>query len=131
MALEVLFQSTGEQLVQSFYGAPAFSSLATADVSEAHMFTATAFLDSMYGDNQSERSMMRAQTPMLVSFKNLCLPVSYPYIYLTFLCRYFLLENLVMLYIHHSSLLSLPAPVGGIYSIRPVTGVLSGLSKSM
>ncbi|KAF2241616.1 kinesin family protein-like protein [Trematosphaeria pertusa] len=64
MALEVLFQSTGEQLVQSFYGAPAFSSLAVADVSEAHMFTATAFLDTMYGDNQSERFPSRAQTPM-------------------------------------------------------------------
>ncbi|KAF1959584.1 P-loop containing nucleoside triphosphate hydrolase protein [Byssothecium circinans] len=63
MALEVLFQSTGEQLVQSFYGAPAFSSLAAADVSEANMFTATAFLDSMYGDNQSER-YSRANTPL-------------------------------------------------------------------
>ncbi|KAF2019640.1 kinesin family protein-like protein [Aaosphaeria arxii CBS 175.79] len=64
MALDVLFQSTGDQLVQSFYGAPAFSSLAAADVSEANMFTATAFLDSLYGDNQSERFPSRAQTPM-------------------------------------------------------------------
>jgi hypothetical protein len=67
MALDVLFQSLGEQLVQSFYGAPAFSSLAAADVSEANMFTATAFLDAMYGDNQSERFPSRAQTPMPVS----------------------------------------------------------------
>lgn len=67
MALDVLFQSTGEQLVQSFYGAPAFTSLAAADVSEAHMFTATAFLDSMYGDNQSEARFSRAQTPIAVS----------------------------------------------------------------
>jgi len=67
MALDVLFQNTGEQLVQSLYGAPAFSSLAAADVSEAHMYTATAFLDSMYGDNQSERFPSRAQTPMPVS----------------------------------------------------------------
>ncbi|KAF2712249.1 kinesin [Pleomassaria siparia CBS 279.74] len=64
MAMDILFQSTGTQLVQSFYGAPAFSSLAAADASEAHMFTATAFLDSMYGDNQSERFPSRAQTPM-------------------------------------------------------------------
>ncbi|KAH7138928.1 kinesin [Dendryphion nanum] len=64
MALDVLFQNVGDRLVQSFYGAPAFSSLAAADVSEAHMFTATAFLDSMYGDNQSERFPSRAQTPM-------------------------------------------------------------------
>ncbi|KAF2735080.1 kinesin [Polyplosphaeria fusca] len=64
MTLDVLFKSTSTQLVQSFYGAPAFSSLAAADVSEAHMFTATAYLDSLYGDNQSERYPSRAQTPM-------------------------------------------------------------------
>jgi hypothetical protein len=68
MSLDVLFQSCEERLVQSFYGAPAFSSLAAADVAEAHMYTATAFLDSLYGDNQSERFPSRAQTPMPVSF---------------------------------------------------------------
>jgi hypothetical protein len=68
MALDVVYQTCEEQLVQSFYGAPAFSSLATADVSEAQMFTATAYLDSLYGDNQSERfPSSRAQTPMQVS----------------------------------------------------------------
>ncbi|ORY17779.1 kinesin [Clohesyomyces aquaticus] len=64
MALDVLFRSTGNHLVQSFYGAPSFTSLLHADVSEAHLLTATAFLDSMYGDNQSERFPSRAQTPM-------------------------------------------------------------------
>jgi hypothetical protein len=64
MSLDVLFQSCEEHLVQSFYGAPAFSSLAVADVSESHMYTATAFLDTMYGDNQSERFPSRAQTPV-------------------------------------------------------------------
>ncbi|KAH7401048.1 P-loop containing nucleoside triphosphate hydrolase protein [Phaeosphaeria sp. MPI-PUGE-AT-0046c] len=64
MSLDVLFQSCEERLVQSFYGAPAFSSLAAADVAEAHMYTASAFLDSLYGDNQSERFPSRAQTPM-------------------------------------------------------------------
>jgi hypothetical protein len=68
MSLEVLFQSIGDRLVQSFYGAPAFSSIVAADVSEANMFTATAFLDSLYGDNQSERYPSRAQTPMPVGF---------------------------------------------------------------
>ncbi|KAJ4382191.1 hypothetical protein N0V86_002522 [Didymella sp. IMI 355093] len=63
MTLDALFQSCEEQLVQSFYGAPAFSSLAAADVSEANMFTASAYLDSMYGDNQSERFPSRANTP--------------------------------------------------------------------
>jgi hypothetical protein len=78
MSLDVLFQSCEEQLVQSFYGAPAFSSLAAADVAEAHMYTATAFLDSMYGDNQSERFPSRAQTPMPVSLLFYCLPTSLP-----------------------------------------------------
>ncbi|KAF2633658.1 kinesin [Macroventuria anomochaeta] len=63
MTLDVLFQNCEEQLVQSFYGAPAFSSLAAADVSEANMFTASSYLDSMYGDNQSERFPSRANTP--------------------------------------------------------------------
>lgn len=61
MALDVLFQATGEQLVQSFYGAPAFTSLAAADVSESHMFTATAFLDSLYGDNNQSSFISRGQ----------------------------------------------------------------------
>ncbi|EFQ85162.1 hypothetical protein PTT_19934 [Pyrenophora teres f. teres 0-1] len=64
MTLDVVFQTCEEQLVQSFYGAPAFSSLATADVSEAQLYTATAYLDNMYGDNQSERFPSRANTPM-------------------------------------------------------------------
>jgi hypothetical protein len=67
MTLDTLFQSCEEQLVQSFYGAPAFSSLAAADVSEANMFTASAYLDSMYGDNQSEKFPSRANTPGPVS----------------------------------------------------------------
>ncbi|PVI07369.1 P-loop containing nucleoside triphosphate hydrolase protein [Periconia macrospinosa] len=93
MALQVLFQSTGEQLVQSFYGAPAFSSLAAADVSESNMFTATAFLDSLYGDDQLERFPSRGNTPMPSTF---------------------------------SSRLS-----ARIHSIRPVTGTLSRISRSM
>lgn len=68
MTLDALFQSCEEQLVQSFYGAPAFSSLAAADVSEANMFTASAYLDSMYGDSQSERFPSRANTPAPVSW---------------------------------------------------------------
>ena len=67
MTLDVLFQSCEEQLVQPFYGAPAFSSIAAADVSEANVFTASAYLDSMYGDNQSERFPSRANTPAPVS----------------------------------------------------------------
>lgn len=44
-----------------------FSSIAASDVSEAQIFTASAFLDSLYGDGTSERGMgSRAQTPMPV-----------------------------------------------------------------
>ena len=73
MTLDVVFQSCEEQLVQSFYGAPAFSSIAAADVSEANVFTASAYLDSMYGDNQSERFPSRANTPAPVSLFPRCL----------------------------------------------------------
>ncbi len=66
MTLDALFYTCADQLVPFFYGGPAFSSLTAADVSEAHMFTATVFLDSLYGDNQSERYPSRAQTPVLV-----------------------------------------------------------------
>ena len=73
MTLDTLFQSCEEQLGQSFYGAPAFSSLAAADVSEANMFTASAYLDSMYGDSESERFPSRANTPAPVSKTFQCL----------------------------------------------------------
>ncbi|EUC50322.1 hypothetical protein COCMIDRAFT_82162 [Bipolaris oryzae ATCC 44560] len=64
MTLDTVYQACDGQLVQSFYGAPAFSSLAAADVSDSQMYTATAYLDTVYGDNQSERFPSRAQTPM-------------------------------------------------------------------
>ncbi|CAI6340222.1 unnamed protein product [Periconia digitata] len=102
MALQVLFQSTGGQLVQSFYGAPAFSSLAAADVSESNMFTATAYLDSLYGDDQSERFPSRGNTPMPVYDL-------YPILKSTFSSR----------------------PSAGIHSIRPVSGTLSRITRSM
>jgi len=80
MTLDVVFQTCEEQLVQSFYGAPAFSSLATADVSEAQLYTATAYLDNMYGDNQSERFPSRANTPMQVSTYLRLLEIGYSYV---------------------------------------------------
>lgn len=44
----------------------ALNQLAISDVSEAQLFTAAEFLDSIYGDGNSSRSS-RAQTPMTVS----------------------------------------------------------------
>lgn len=83
MALDVLFQATGEQLVQSFYGAPAFASLAAADASEANMFTATAFLDSMYGNADQSSFISRGPASMPVSsyfYISLC-------VHLIFICH--------------------------------------------
>ncbi|KAF2644653.1 kinesin [Massarina eburnea CBS 473.64] len=132
MALEVLFQSTGDQLVQSFYGAPAFSSLAAADVGESNMFTATAFLDSMYGDNQSERFPSRTQTPMPVSISEFPTP--------PFPSSNFLLSSPLPsggnlprgdhLYNALQSTFS-SRPSASIHSIRPVTGALSSIARSM
>ena len=125
MTLDVLFQSTGHQLVQSFYGAPAFSSLAAADVSEAHMFTATAYLDSLYGDNQSERFPSRAQTPMPVSHSSSTSqnvsPIGSP-------SRQQTLSFESLYPVLKSSFDSRPS--AGIHSIRPVTGTLSSISRS-
>lgn len=128
MALEVLFQSTGEQLVQSFYGAPAFSSLAVADVSEAHMFTATAFLDTMYGDNQSERFPSRAQTPMPVSASPY--PSADDLLSDSPLSSPSHLPSSENLYPILKSTFS-SRPSAAIHSIRPVTGALSSITRSV
>lgn len=67
MALDVLFQSIGTNLVHPTCTATVFPSISAADVSEAQMLPASIFLDSINGDNQSERGgNSRAQTPMLV-----------------------------------------------------------------
>lgn len=130
IALDVLFQATGSRLVQSFYGAPAFSSLAAADVSEANMFTATAYLDAMYGDNESERCPSRAQTSMLVSenftaFSDLfSKPISPP-------PNFSLPEDLFSaLKKSFSPRRPNPRPSAGIHSIRPVTGNLASITRS-
>ena len=129
MALDVLFQTTGDQLVQSFYGAPAFSSLAAADVSEANMFTATAYLDSMYGDNQSERYPSRANTPMPVStaFQQTKLEPIASYTSLSSPSHTISSENL------HSVLKPTfsARPSADIHSIRPVNGALSNIFRSV
>ncbi|OCK83362.1 kinesin [Lepidopterella palustris CBS 459.81] len=66
MALDVLFQSTSTQLVRPNYSSTALPSLAAADVSEAQLFAASSFLDSIYSEPQTERGYgSRAQTPML------------------------------------------------------------------
>ncbi|EON64612.1 hypothetical protein W97_03845 [Coniosporium apollinis CBS 100218] len=80
MTLDALFQSTGALLVDPSNTPYVLPSLAISDVSEAQILPASAFLDSLYGDGQSERGISsRAQTPMLPAYIKdntsfLCLP---------------------------------------------------------
>ncbi|KAF2084836.1 kinesin family protein-like protein [Saccharata proteae CBS 121410] len=62
MALDVLFQSTQGLLVDQYHSSTAFPSIAAADASEAHLFPASLYLDTLYGDGASATS--RSQTPM-------------------------------------------------------------------
>jgi hypothetical protein len=132
MSLDVLFQSCEEQLVQSFYGAPAFTSLDTVDVSEAHMYTATVFLDSLYGDNQSERFPSRAQTPMPVSLSSSHSQHLSPNPSLSSPVQQSSPTRLVSgkdLYRVLQATFS-GRPSANMHSIRPVNGPLSNISQS-
>ncbi|KAI9808942.1 MAG: hypothetical protein M1827_007116 [Pycnora praestabilis] len=66
LSLDVLFRSLGNHLLHPSTTSSVFPSLSTSDASEAHLLPATVFLDSLYGDAQSERPNSRAPTPMLV-----------------------------------------------------------------
>lgn len=136
MALDVLFQTTGNQLVQSFYGAPAFSSLAAADAAEANMFTATAYLDSMFGDNQSERCPSRAQTSMLVSSDSPTSPNSKSSFFQSLSPSGQPLSPIFSPYPISPSNSNANTSINfrlsaGIHSIRPVTGRLASFTRSV
>ena len=88
MALDVLFQSIGQNIRRPNHtdlptNNTLISSLQMSDPSEAHIQSATAFLESMYGDSDRARlsraqtPMSRAQTPMMVN-KSVELPGSFP-----------------------------------------------------
>ncbi|KAK8238328.1 P-loop containing nucleoside triphosphate hydrolase protein [Phyllosticta capitalensis] len=68
MALDVLFQNIGDLIVDPTDSSSAFPSIAAADVSEAKMFPAHLYLDSVHGDGAQANS--RAQTPVLVCNPN-------------------------------------------------------------
>lgn len=57
----MIFRSVGQAIV---HPSIALNQLAISDVSEAQLFTAAEFLDSIYGDGHSGRNS-RAQTPMV------------------------------------------------------------------
>ncbi|KAB2569918.1 Kinesin family protein [Lasiodiplodia theobromae] len=63
MALDVLFSNIGDLLVDPATSSSTFPSIAAADVSEAHLFPASLYLDTLYGDSHATS---RAQTPGLV-----------------------------------------------------------------
>jgi hypothetical protein len=64
----VLFQSLSTSVIHSTCITSVFHSIAASDVSEAQLFPASVFLESVYGDGQSVRgSCSRAQTPMPVT----------------------------------------------------------------
>ncbi|KAL1619416.1 hypothetical protein SLS54_006695 [Diplodia seriata] len=69
MALDVLFSNIGDLLVDPATSSSTFPSIAAADVSEAHVFPASLYLDTLYGDCHASR----AQTPGLV-----CSPTTTP-----------------------------------------------------
>ncbi|KAF2834888.1 P-loop containing nucleoside triphosphate hydrolase protein [Patellaria atrata CBS 101060] len=67
MSLDVLFKSIDHQIIDPTFTPIVFPSIAASDVSEAQILPASIFLDSLYGDGQSERGYnSRAQTPMPV-----------------------------------------------------------------
>ncbi|KAK7617304.1 P-loop containing nucleoside triphosphate hydrolase protein [Phyllosticta citricarpa] len=65
MALDVLFQNIGDLIVDPTDSSSTFPSIAAADVSEAKMFPASLYLDSVHGDG-AQANNSRAQTPALV-----------------------------------------------------------------
>ncbi|KAK8170722.1 kinesin [Phyllosticta citribraziliensis] len=63
MSLDVLFQNIGDLMVDTTDSSSVFPSIAAADASEAKMFPAPLYLDSVHGDGAQANS--RAQTPAL------------------------------------------------------------------
>ncbi|KAL9094692.1 MAG: hypothetical protein Q9165_002962 [Trypethelium subeluteriae] len=66
LSLDVLYNAVADRLVERPDEPTTFASIDAADVSEAFVTPASIFLDSIYGDGQSERGLSRATTPLLV-----------------------------------------------------------------
>ena len=62
----MLYNTLSESLVEHYDEPTTFATIAAGDVSEAFVAPASTFLDSVYGDGQSERGNSRATTPLLV-----------------------------------------------------------------
>ncbi|KAG9598948.1 P-loop containing nucleoside triphosphate hydrolase protein, partial [Aureobasidium melanogenum] len=71
LALDVLYQNLGDQLISTRRDQIALQSLFASDTSEAHMSAANQYLESIYGDAPSDarshsRAQSRAATPLMV-----------------------------------------------------------------
>lgn len=84
MSLDILFRSLANSIQAADSSAdPLFmQSLAAADPSEAQIYSAKSFIDSVYGDPQAERGRSsRAQTPVVSSRAQtplVCSPFQFP-----------------------------------------------------
>lgn len=66
LALDVIFRSLGQNIVNPDSTPTLEQSIAASDPSEAAMFAASTFLDSVYADTAPLRASSRAPTPMIV-----------------------------------------------------------------
>ncbi|GAB1316768.1 hypothetical protein MFIFM68171_06978 [Madurella fahalii] len=65
LALDVIFRSLGQNIVNPDSSPTLEQSIAASDPSEAAMFAASTFLDSVYADTAPFRASSRAPTPMI------------------------------------------------------------------
>ncbi|CAF9922854.1 MAG: hypothetical protein ALECFALPRED_002247 [Alectoria fallacina] len=66
LSLDLLCRSIDTQILHPAHHPSLIASLNAADASEAQIFSASGFLDNVYGDSLQEPSRSRAPTPMMV-----------------------------------------------------------------
>ncbi len=66
LSLDLLYRSLDRQTLQPANHPSLIASLNATDASEAQIFSASGFLDNVYGDSLQEPSRSRAPTPMMV-----------------------------------------------------------------
>ncbi|KEQ75704.1 P-loop containing nucleoside triphosphate hydrolase protein [Aureobasidium namibiae CBS 147.97] len=83
LALDVLYQNLGDQLISTRRDQLALQSIFSSDTSEAHMSAANQYLESIYGDAPSDtrahsRAQSRAATPLMTDQRHSCVPNPQP-----------------------------------------------------
>ena len=66
LSLDLLYRSLGPQTLHPANHPSLIASLHSTDASEAQIFSASGFLDNVYGESLQEQSRSRAPTPMMV-----------------------------------------------------------------